>query len=41
VHAADDELAHRMFMVIMRLGSKGEVGGPPPASHGALLYDNW
>lgn len=30
-----------MFMVIMRLGSKGEAGGPPPAAHGALLYDNW
>jgi hypothetical protein len=30
-----------MFMVILRLGSKGEAGGPPPAVHGALLYDNW
>jgi hypothetical protein len=38
---ADDELARRMFLVILRLGTPGEAGGPSPAAHGSLLYDNW
>ncbi|KAK3247812.1 hypothetical protein CYMTET_42701 [Cymbomonas tetramitiformis] len=38
---AADDLARKVFMVLLRITTPGEADGPPASQQGQLLYENW